>query len=70
MQDRGVVLNQPGLFFLGSLFQHSLASSMIHGVGRDAAYLARYIAAHRAAAPEPAAQTAPGSAPPRESAPS
>jgi putative flavoprotein involved in K+ transport len=40
MQRRGVVESQPGLYFLGGLFQYALASSMIRGVGRDAAYIA------------------------------
>ncbi|MDJ0459684.1 NAD(P)-binding domain-containing protein [Arthrobacter sp. NQ7] len=44
-QQRGVVRAQPGLYFLGRLFQYALASSMIHGVGRDARYIARHIAA-------------------------
>lgn len=43
-QDRGVVRAQAGLYFLGAVFQQSLASSMIHGVGRDAAFIARHIA--------------------------
>ncbi|MCV2395743.1 NAD(P)/FAD-dependent oxidoreductase [Actinotalea sp. M2MS4P-6] len=48
VHDRGVVAGQPGLYLLGQLFQYSLASSMIHGVGRDAAYLADRLA-HAAA---------------------
>jgi putative flavoprotein involved in K+ transport len=44
-QRRGIVDTQPGLYFLGRLFQYSLASSMIHGVGRDAEHIARHIAA-------------------------
>lgn len=44
-QDRGVVRTQAGLYFLGAVFQQSLASSMVHGVGRDAAFIARHIAA-------------------------
>jgi putative flavoprotein involved in K+ transport len=36
--------SQPGLYFLGQLFQYSLASSMIHGVGRDAKYVADHLA--------------------------
>lgn len=36
-QQRGVVTGQPGLYLLGRLFQFALASSMIHGVGSDAA---------------------------------
>ncbi len=30
--ERGVCPSQPGLYFLGQLFQHSLASSTLHGV--------------------------------------
>jgi putative flavoprotein involved in K+ transport len=44
-QRRAVVDTQPGLYFLGRLFQYALASSMIHGVGRDAEHIARHIAA-------------------------
>jgi putative flavoprotein involved in K+ transport len=50
-QRRGVVDGQPGLYFLGRLFQYALASSMIQGVGRDAAYIADHIAA-RAGRPQ------------------
>jgi putative flavoprotein involved in K+ transport len=45
MQRRGVVDTQPGLYFLGGLFQYALASSMIRGVGRDAAYIAEHLSA-------------------------
>lgn len=48
--DRGVCTTQPGLYVLGQLFQYSLASSMVHGVGLDAAYLAAHLAA---ASPDP-----------------
>lgn len=44
-QVRGVAKAQAGLYFLGATFQQSLASSMVHGVGRDAAFIARHIAA-------------------------
>ncbi|TDT85875.1 putative flavoprotein involved in K+ transport [Arthrobacter sp. AG258] len=54
-QDRGVATSQPGLYFLGATFQHSLASSMVHGVGRDAEFIAGRIAA--AAAPAAAAES-------------
>jgi len=54
VHERGVCPSQPGLYFLGQLFQYSLASSMIHGVGRDAKYVADHLA--RAATPS----TAPG----------
>ncbi|WP_254703239.1 NAD(P)/FAD-dependent oxidoreductase [Pseudarthrobacter sp. C4D7] len=43
-QDRGIT-RTPGLYVLGATFQQSLASSMVHGVGRDAAFIARHIAA-------------------------
>jgi putative flavoprotein involved in K+ transport len=42
---RGVVPGQPGLFFVGLHFLYGLSSSMIHGVGRDAAYIAEQIVA-------------------------
>jgi putative flavoprotein involved in K+ transport len=44
-QRRGIVHAQPGLYFLGRLFQHALSSSMIQGVGRDAEFLAEHVAA-------------------------
>jgi putative flavoprotein involved in K+ transport len=44
VHERGVCPSQPGLYFLGQLFQYSLASSMIHGVGRDAKYVADHLA--------------------------
>jgi putative flavoprotein involved in K+ transport len=42
-QERGVAENEPGLYFLGLHFLYSMSSSMIHGVGRDAARVARVI---------------------------
>src|SRR6478735_5674340 len=39
-QDRGVVVNEPGLYFLGLHFLYAFSSAMIHGVGRDAKYVA------------------------------
>jgi putative flavoprotein involved in K+ transport len=41
---RGIVAEAPGLYFLGLHFLHSMSSAMIHGVGRDAAYLADHVA--------------------------
>ena len=54
---RGVVAEQPGLYFVGMHFLHAFSSTMIHGVGRDADYIARAIAARgggrtRGAVPE------------------
>jgi putative flavoprotein involved in K+ transport len=39
----GVVESQPGLYFVGLPFLHAMSSSMIHGVGRDAARIVREI---------------------------
>jgi putative flavoprotein involved in K+ transport len=40
---RGVVQEAPGLYFLGLLFQTALSSSLLGGVGADAAYIAGQI---------------------------
>jgi putative flavoprotein involved in K+ transport len=40
---RGVVQDAPGLYFLGLLFQSALISSLLGGVGRDAAYIVKQI---------------------------
>jgi putative flavoprotein involved in K+ transport len=45
---RGVATAEPALNFLGLHFLYAMSSSMIHGVGRDAAFLADRIAARRA----------------------
>jgi putative flavoprotein involved in K+ transport len=39
----GVVEGEPGLYFVGLPFLHSMSSSMIHGVGRDAARIVKAI---------------------------
>jgi len=41
---RGVSTTVPGLCFLGLHFQYSLASSLLGGVGNDAAYIAAHMA--------------------------
>jgi putative flavoprotein involved in K+ transport len=48
MQDRGVVPGVPGLYFVGLPFQRAVASSLIGGVGRDAAYVTDRIARRQA----------------------
>jgi len=40
---RGVIENEPGLFFVGLLFQTALNSSLIGGVSADAAYVVKKI---------------------------
>jgi putative flavoprotein involved in K+ transport len=39
--ESGFVPDHPGLYFLGLPFLHSMSSSMIGGVGRDAARIAK-----------------------------
>ena len=54
IHERGVVTSEPGLYFAGMAFLYSASSTMIHGVSRDAAYIADAIAVrsrHRAAVP-------------------
>ena len=43
VHDRGVAKQVPGLYFLGLHFQYALTSSLLGGVGRDAAYVAGHI---------------------------
>jgi putative flavoprotein involved in K+ transport len=44
-QDRGVVETEPGLYFLGLEFLYAATSAVLPGVGRDAEYVAKHIAA-------------------------
>ncbi|MDX1673860.1 MAG: NAD(P)-binding domain-containing protein, partial [Longimicrobiales bacterium] len=44
VHDRGVVPSEPGLYFVGMLFQYTLASALVGGVGRDARYIAERVA--------------------------
>ena len=52
-QYRGVVAGSPGLYVVGLPFQHSFASMLIGGMGRDAERVARHIATVRAASTRP-----------------
>jgi putative flavoprotein involved in K+ transport len=47
LHKRGVVESEPGLYFIGLKFLYSVSSEQIHGVGRDAEYIAKKIAAGR-----------------------
>jgi putative flavoprotein involved in K+ transport len=51
VHQRGVVSSAPGLYVVGQFFLHSLTSSLVGGVGRDAAYIARHKARSPAATP-------------------
>ncbi|HEY3250400.1 MAG TPA: NAD(P)/FAD-dependent oxidoreductase [Ignavibacteria bacterium] len=44
VQQRGVVNNEPGLYFLGLHFLYSPSSAMIHGAARDARFVVNTIA--------------------------
>jgi putative flavoprotein involved in K+ transport len=57
-QQAGVAVDAPGLYFVGRHFQYSYSSTMIHGVGRDAARIAT-LAAERRAAQDAAPETVP-----------
>jgi putative flavoprotein involved in K+ transport len=41
--NRGVVQSCPGLYFVGLLFQYSLSSALVGGVGRDARHIVDHI---------------------------
>jgi putative flavoprotein involved in K+ transport len=42
--ERGVVVGEPGLYFVGLPFQYAATSDVLPGVGRDAEYVAKHIA--------------------------
>ncbi len=58
LHDRGVVAAEPGLYVIGLFFLATLASSLVGGVGRDAEYIARHIAARVASQHLPVATRA------------
>jgi putative flavoprotein involved in K+ transport len=45
--NRGVCENAEGLYFVGMLFQYSVASGLVGGVGRDAAFVVNHLHAAR-----------------------
>jgi putative flavoprotein involved in K+ transport len=42
--DRGVATTEPGLCFVGLIFQYAVSSDVLPGVGRDAKHVAKHIA--------------------------
>jgi putative flavoprotein involved in K+ transport len=44
IHERGVVATEPGLYFVGLFFLSAATSSLVGGVGKDAAYIAEQIA--------------------------
>ncbi|HEX3234018.1 MAG TPA: NAD(P)-binding domain-containing protein [Gemmatimonadales bacterium] len=63
VQYRGVVTDQPGLYFVGLHFLYAMSSTMIHGAERDAKHVADAIASRRGQSP--AARQQPGQSPVR-----
>jgi putative flavoprotein involved in K+ transport len=51
LHQGGVVEDQPGLYFVGLTFLYAMSSSMVHGVGRDAARIVKAITARLRAVP-------------------
>jgi len=47
IHHRGVVRNEPGLYFLGLPYMYTMASSLIMGVTKDAEYTAKVIASRK-----------------------
>jgi putative flavoprotein involved in K+ transport len=47
MHHRGVVANEPGLYFVGLLFLYAMSSAFLPGVGRDAKHIAKQIVSRR-----------------------
>ncbi len=45
LQERGIVGEEPGLYFVGLKFLYAASSATIPGVGRDAARVADHLAA-------------------------
>jgi putative flavoprotein involved in K+ transport len=44
LHERGVVIGEPGLYFVGLPFQYAASSDVLPGVGRDAEYIAKHVA--------------------------
>lgn len=47
MDERGVVTSEPGVCFMGQIFQYGVTSDVLPGIDRDAAYVADHIATRR-----------------------
>jgi putative flavoprotein involved in K+ transport len=45
LHQRGIVPDQPGLYFVGLFFLYAMSSGFLPGVARDAAYVVKHIAA-------------------------
>jgi putative flavoprotein involved in K+ transport len=59
IHDRGVVGSQPGLSFIGLVFQYSLSSDVLPGMSRDHAFIADHIASRAPSFSEASAELDP-----------
>jgi putative flavoprotein involved in K+ transport len=57
--ESGVVPAEPGLYFVGLIFQYAVSSDALPGVGRDAKRIAKHLAQARAAERDARAVTSP-----------
>ena len=55
VHDRGIARGEPDLCFVGLIFQYSMSSEFLPGVGRDHEYVASHIADRAAQALNPVA---------------
>ena len=60
LHHRGIVANEPGLYFVGLFFLYAMSSGFLPGVGRDAGYIVEHITS-RSPTGRPAAQVRAGS---------
>ncbi len=49
--ERGIVTDQPGLYFIGLLLLYSVSSAMVHGLARGAEHVAKHIASRNRRTP-------------------
>jgi putative flavoprotein involved in K+ transport len=47
IHDRGIVADEPGLYFVGLAFLYAMSSGFIPGVGRDAEHVVKHIASRK-----------------------
>ena len=63
LHHRGIVANEPGLYFVGLFFLYAMSSGFLPGVGRDAEHIAKHITS-RGPTGRPVAQLQAGSSRP------
>ena len=69
IHESGIVPSEPGLYFVGLHFLHSLSSTMIHGVARDAQRAVDAIAVRvQASSPAPTGTASAGASTPGQAA--